>query len=348
MFGYRVPAPDEAMLISGGRVGSPAPRFGWSPATARSSCRSSARCAFLTLAMCEAEVQEACVTRQGIALNVRAVIAFKVGNDSESIVNAAPAIPVRPGPDVGADRPDLRRPSALDHRLDDRRGDHHRAAEAGHRGARRLQGGDGQDRPDRRLVADPVDRRQGPRLHRGDGRPAQRGHPAGRPRSRRPRPTRPRRRPSRSPSASRPSTPGRPRSCRRSTRPRWTARRPRPPRPDRWPRRRPSARSSRCRPNWPSAAAELRQQQLVAEVVRPAEAEAERVRILALADAEKMQIQAEAAASQQPGRPGPDAHRPAAGDRQAGGAGVCAAPTSTSSTARTASARSQPGWSARD
>ncbi|MGA8518808.1 MAG: flotillin, partial [Pseudonocardiaceae bacterium] len=44
-------------------------------------------------------------------------------------------------------------------------------------------------------------------------------------------------------------------------------------------------------------AAELRQQQLVAEVVRPAEAEAERVRILALADAEKMRIQAEAAAS---------------------------------------------------
>jgi uncharacterized membrane protein YqiK len=39
--------------------------------------------------MCEAEVAEACVTRQGIALNVRAVIAFKVGNDDESIVNAA-------------------------------------------------------------------------------------------------------------------------------------------------------------------------------------------------------------------------------------------------------------------
>jgi uncharacterized membrane protein YqiK len=44
---------------------------------------------FLTLAMCEAEVQEACVTRQAIALNVKAVIAFKVGNDYESIINAA-------------------------------------------------------------------------------------------------------------------------------------------------------------------------------------------------------------------------------------------------------------------
>ena len=44
-------------------------------------------------------------------------------------------------------------------------------------------------------------------------------------------------------------------------------------------------------------AAELRQQQLVAEVVKPAEAEAERVRILAIAEAERMRIQAEAAAS---------------------------------------------------
>ena len=43
--------------------------------------------------------------------------------------------------------------------------------------------------------------------------------------------------------------------------------------------------------------AELRQQQLVAEIVRPAEAEAERIRILAMADAERMRIQAEAAAS---------------------------------------------------
>jgi uncharacterized membrane protein YqiK len=43
--------------------------------------------------------------------------------------------------------------------------------------------------------------------------------------------------------------------------------------------------------------AELRQQQLVAEVVKPAEAEAERVRLLAQAEAERMRVQAEAAAS---------------------------------------------------
>jgi uncharacterized membrane protein YqiK len=38
--------------------------------------------------MREAEVQETCVTGQGISVNVRAIIAFKVGNDDESIVNA--------------------------------------------------------------------------------------------------------------------------------------------------------------------------------------------------------------------------------------------------------------------
>jgi uncharacterized membrane protein YqiK len=43
--------------------------------------------------------------------------------------------------------------------------------------------------------------------------------------------------------------------------------------------------------------AELRERQLVAEVVKPAEAEAEKVRILAKADAERMRIQADAAAS---------------------------------------------------
>jgi uncharacterized membrane protein YqiK len=41
----------------------------------------------------------------------------------------------------------------------------------------------------------------------------------------------------------------------------------------------------------------LRQQQLVAEVVKPAEADAEKVRILARADAERTKAQAEAAAS---------------------------------------------------
>src|SRR6185437_6663727 len=88
MFGYRVPRPDEAMLISGGRFGHGSAPF--KVVTGRGSYVAPfvRKVNFLTLAMCEAEVSETCVTKQGIALNVRAVIAFKVGNDQESIVNA--------------------------------------------------------------------------------------------------------------------------------------------------------------------------------------------------------------------------------------------------------------------
>jgi len=88
MFGYRVPRPDEAMLVSGGR-------FGMSGAPFRVVTGHGAfvfplfrRANFITLSMSESVVSETCVTKQGISLNVRAVIAFKVGNDQESIVNA--------------------------------------------------------------------------------------------------------------------------------------------------------------------------------------------------------------------------------------------------------------------
>ncbi len=89
MFGYRVPAPDEAMLISGGKSGRANTPFRVVTGHGTFVLPLFRKVRFLTLAMCEAEVAEACVTKQGIALNVRAVIAFKVGNDEESIVNAA-------------------------------------------------------------------------------------------------------------------------------------------------------------------------------------------------------------------------------------------------------------------
>jgi len=88
MFGYRVPAPDEAMLISGGKSGRSNAPFRVVTGHGAFVMPVFRKVRFLTLAMCEAEVEEVCVTRQGIALNVRAVIAFKVGNDEESIVNA--------------------------------------------------------------------------------------------------------------------------------------------------------------------------------------------------------------------------------------------------------------------
>ena len=87
MFGYRVPSPDEAMLISGGKNRGDAP-FRVVTGHGAFILPFFRKARFLTLAMCEAEVEETCVTQQGISLNVRAVIAFKVGNDSESIVSA--------------------------------------------------------------------------------------------------------------------------------------------------------------------------------------------------------------------------------------------------------------------
>ena len=88
MLGYRVPRPDEALLISGGRYGMNGAPFKVVTGHGAFVLPFVRRANFLTLSMCEAEVAEQCVTRQGISLNVRAVIAFKVGNDQESIVNA--------------------------------------------------------------------------------------------------------------------------------------------------------------------------------------------------------------------------------------------------------------------
>src|ERR1700735_1999491 len=88
MFGYRVPAPDEAMLISGRGGGAQGAPF--KVVIGRGSFVTPVfrKVRYLSLSLREAEVSEQCVTKQGISLNVRAVIAFKVGNDEESIVNA--------------------------------------------------------------------------------------------------------------------------------------------------------------------------------------------------------------------------------------------------------------------
>ena len=87
MFGYRVPSANEALLIAGGKGANGAP---FRVVTGRGAFVTpiTRKVRYLTLSMQEAEVAEQCVTHQGITLNVRSVIAFKVGNDEESIVNA--------------------------------------------------------------------------------------------------------------------------------------------------------------------------------------------------------------------------------------------------------------------
>ena len=68
--------------------------------------------------------------------------------------------------------------------------------------------------------------------------------------------------------------------------------------------------------------AELRQQELVAEVVKPAEADAERVRVLAKADAERDDDPGRGRRLPQPRGTGPDADRPASSDRREAAAGL--------------------------
>ncbi|MET8794959.1 SPFH domain-containing protein [Nocardia sp. NPDC004568] len=88
MLGYHVPDPDEAMLVSGAQSRDATPfrviigRGTWVMPFFR-------KVRYLSLAMFEAEISERCVTKQAIVLQVRAVIAFKVANDTASIVNAA-------------------------------------------------------------------------------------------------------------------------------------------------------------------------------------------------------------------------------------------------------------------
>jgi len=89
MFGYRVPAPNEALLVSGRKQrGSSALQFKIVTGHGVFVMPIVSRATTLTLAMQEAEVIEDCYTKQGLTLNVHAVIAFKVGDDHESIACA--------------------------------------------------------------------------------------------------------------------------------------------------------------------------------------------------------------------------------------------------------------------
>lgn len=89
MFGWHVPRPDQAMLVSGSRRRHNDLPFKIVTGHGSFVLPIKSRVSFLTLSMQEAEVAEECVTKQGIAVQVRAVIAFKVGGDFEGIASAA-------------------------------------------------------------------------------------------------------------------------------------------------------------------------------------------------------------------------------------------------------------------
>jgi flotillin len=89
MFFWHVPAPNEALLISGSKRQSQGTQFRIVTGHGCFVVPVKQKARLLSLALREAEIVEECITSQGIRLNVRAVAAFKVGDDQASIANAA-------------------------------------------------------------------------------------------------------------------------------------------------------------------------------------------------------------------------------------------------------------------
>ena len=89
MLFWRVPAPNEALLISGSKKNDQGTPFRIVTGHGCFVVPVKQKARFLSLSLQEAEIAEECVTTQGIRLRVRAVAVFKVGDDSASIANAA-------------------------------------------------------------------------------------------------------------------------------------------------------------------------------------------------------------------------------------------------------------------
>jgi uncharacterized membrane protein YqiK len=89
MFFWHVPAPNEALLISGSKRQAQDTQFRIVTGHGSFVMPVKQKARVLSLALREAEVLEECVTSQGIRINVRAVAVFKVGDDPVSIANAA-------------------------------------------------------------------------------------------------------------------------------------------------------------------------------------------------------------------------------------------------------------------
>jgi uncharacterized membrane protein YqiK len=89
MLFWHVPAPNEALLISGSKRQAQDTQFRIVTGHGSFVLPIKQKARILSLALREAEILEECVTNQGIRLNVRAVSVFKVGDDPVSIANAA-------------------------------------------------------------------------------------------------------------------------------------------------------------------------------------------------------------------------------------------------------------------
>jgi flotillin len=88
MLFWYVPAPDEALLISGSRRHEEDPDFRVVTGRRCFVWPLIQKARVLSLASREAEIAEECITSQGVRVIVRAVAVFKVGDDLESIASA--------------------------------------------------------------------------------------------------------------------------------------------------------------------------------------------------------------------------------------------------------------------
>lgn len=90
MLFWHVPKPNEALLVSGSKHRDPGgPQFRIVTGHGCFVLPIKQRANTLSLALQETEIVEECVSKQGIRLQMRAVAVFKVGDDQQSIANAA-------------------------------------------------------------------------------------------------------------------------------------------------------------------------------------------------------------------------------------------------------------------
>jgi flotillin len=89
MLFWHVPAPNEALLISGSRRKAEDTQFRIVTGHGCFVMPIKQKARFLSLSLQEAEIAEDCITTQGIRLHIRAIAAFKIGDDPVSISNAA-------------------------------------------------------------------------------------------------------------------------------------------------------------------------------------------------------------------------------------------------------------------
>ena len=89
MFFYKIPAPNEAMVVSGSKRSTDGAQFRIVTGRGAFVFPWTNRARWLSLDLREALISEVCVTKLRIPLTVEAVAVFKVGDDNASIANAA-------------------------------------------------------------------------------------------------------------------------------------------------------------------------------------------------------------------------------------------------------------------